>query len=135
MKKTAILFVSGAMLSLAACQPDNSGANNQEQIDSMVNARVEEIRMQLMMQNDSMINAMAQMRADSIIAGMKGGNAVVTKKVTTTTTRVNTPPPVTPAPPVQTTQDTKFDTRANGTNEISTDKKKEQDNKFNKRGG
>lgn len=96
MKKLSFFLATGALLALASCQPEADSSMTDAQIDSMVNARVEEIRMQMMAQNDSLINAMAQTRADSIIAAMKGGNSVVTKKTTTTTTTVKpTPKPET----------------------------------------
>lgn len=89
MKKQSFLIMAGALMALASCKNENTDtASNQAQIDSTVNARVEEMRMQMMMQNDSMINVLAQQRADSIIAAMKGGNTVTTH--TTRTTTVNT---------------------------------------------
>ena len=40
---------------------------SQLQIDSAVNARVDSIRADMMMRNDSMINAMAMQKADSML--------------------------------------------------------------------
>jgi hypothetical protein len=89
MRKHSFLFIAGALLALASCQTEtNDTANDQATIDSTVNARVEEMRLQMMAQNDSMINALAQLRADSIIAAMKGGNTVTTSSNTTRTTTV-----------------------------------------------
>lgn len=76
MKKQTLLLLAGGMLALASCQneaPAVSAGPSEAQIDSMVNARVEAIRGELMLQNDSLINALAQWKADSMIAAMKGG--------------------------------------------------------------
>lgn len=90
MKKQSFLLMAGALMALASCQNDNSNTADQAQIDSMVNARVEEMRIQMMAANDSLINIEAQRRADSIIAAMKGGNTVTTHTTRTTTVK-NTP--------------------------------------------
>jgi hypothetical protein len=90
MKKQSFLLVAGSLLTLAACQNNANEGGNQAQIDSMVNMRVEELRVQMMAQNDSIINAESQRRADSIIAAMKGGNTVTTTTHRTTTVK-NTP--------------------------------------------
>jgi hypothetical protein len=100
MRKQSFLFITGAVLALASCQTESTdNASDQEQIDSIVNARVEEMRVEMMMQNDSIINSLAAIRADSIIAAMKGGNTVTTKTNTTRTTTVRNsggnPPPKT----------------------------------------
>jgi hypothetical protein len=74
MKKQLLLLTAGGMLALASCKneaPATAGPSDM-QIDSMVNARVEEMRTQLMAENDSLINALAQWKADSMIAAMKG---------------------------------------------------------------
>ena len=91
MRKQSFLFIAGAVLALASCQTESTdNASDQEQIDSIVNARVEEMRVEMMMQNDSIISSLATLRADSIIAAMKGGNTVTTNTTRTTTVR-NTP--------------------------------------------
>lgn len=94
MKKQSLLFVAGAMLALASCQNEgaNTGGFTQEQVDSIVNARVNEQMMQQQAMNDSIINAMAAYKADSIVAAMKGGS-VTTR---TTTTKTTTVKPTTP---------------------------------------
>jgi hypothetical protein len=81
MKKQALLVVAGSMLAFASCQQEAGmdSAAMQATIDSTVNARVEEIRLQMMASNDSMINALAQWKADSMIAAMKGGTVKTTK--------------------------------------------------------
>lgn len=83
--KKQLLLIAGTVLTLASCQ--NEAANttdNQAQIDSAVNARVEELRMEMMMQNDSIINAEAQRRADSIVAAMGNANSSTPPKKTAT---------------------------------------------------
>lgn len=86
MKKQGLLLIAGGLLALASCQNDaNTGASD-AQIDSMVNARVEELRMEMMMQNDSLINAMATLKADSICGAKTGGTSTSgTKKPSTNT--------------------------------------------------
>lgn len=87
--------MAGGLMSLASCTTETHESDmSQAQIDSAVNSRVEEIRLEMMRQNDSLINAMAQIKADSIIAAMKGGSSVTTK---TTTTRTTTVKPKSPA--------------------------------------
>jgi hypothetical protein len=84
MKKQALLVVAGSMLAFASCQQEGGmdSAAMQATIDSTVNARVEEIRLEMMASNDSMINALAQWKADSMIAAMKGGTVKTTKPST-----------------------------------------------------
>jgi hypothetical protein len=127
MKKLSLLFISGALLSLASCTSEThtSGASDAE-IDSIVNARVEEIRLDMMRSNDSLINAMAAMRADSIIAAMKGGNTVTTKSTTTRTTTVGkkpgtaqASPSAEPAKPATPNSQTKWDQNQQGTSSQS----------------
>lgn len=63
-------------MALASCTSETSTTTNNEMsqasIDSAVNARVEEMRTQMMMENDSLINEMALYKADSMCAAMKG---------------------------------------------------------------
>jgi hypothetical protein len=74
MKKQALLLMAGGVLAFASCNTATNEGASQAQIDSMVNARVDEIRLEMMAQNDSLINEMALIKADSIIAAMKGGS-------------------------------------------------------------
>ncbi len=92
MKKQALFLMAGALVAFASCNTatNNEGAS-QAQIDSMVNARVEEIRLEMMSQNDSLINAMALVKADSIIAAMKSGGKKAPAKTTTTKGKTNQP--------------------------------------------
>ncbi len=75
MKKQTLLLLAGGMLAFASCNnaPAGGGGMSQAQVDSAVNARVDAMRTELTMQNDSLINAMAQIKADSMIAAMKNG--------------------------------------------------------------
>lgn len=77
--KNRILLLSGiTAFGLASCtNPTATGTYTQEQLDSIVQYRVDSIAMELKMQNDSLIYAMA----DSI--------AMATKSGTTTTTTGN----------------------------------------------
>ncbi|MCB9063768.1 MAG: hypothetical protein H6551_01335 [Chitinophagales bacterium] len=80
MKKYSFLIVAGALASFASCNNDTGNADDaQRQIDSIVNARVDEIRLELQVKNDSIINELAMWRADSIIAAQKGKKVVATK--------------------------------------------------------
>lgn len=82
MKKQALFLMAGALVAFASCNTAPNEGASEAQIDSMVNARVEEIRLDMMAQNDSLINAMAQLKADSIIAEMKGGKKAPAKATT-----------------------------------------------------
>lgn len=99
MKKQALLFMAGTALIAASCnQPADSGMSD-AQIDSMVNARVETIRAEMMAQNDSLIDVMAQMKADSIIAAMGSGSKTGTaRKTSKPSVRVTPAEPATTAP-------------------------------------
>lgn len=119
--------MAGGLMSLASCTTETHESDmSQAQIDSAVNSRVEEIRMEMMRQNDSLINAMAQVKADSIIAAMKGGSSVTTKTTTTRTTTVKPKTSVTTSgnaastgtkaatgTPAQTTSQSKWQTGGN----------------------
>lgn len=74
MKKQSLLLITGGLLALASCNTNTAGNDEEMQakVDSMVNERVEEIRLELQMRNDSLINEMAMYRADSIMAAMSG---------------------------------------------------------------
>lgn len=74
MKKQSLLLITGGILAFASCTNENAGTtdNSQAKIDSIVNERVEMIRAELEMKNDSIINAMAMYKADSMMAAMAG---------------------------------------------------------------
>ncbi|HTN46197.1 MAG TPA: hypothetical protein VL098_07595 [Flavipsychrobacter sp.] len=91
MKTRSLFIIGGALLAFASCtQEGTTGGFTQEQVDSIVNARVTEQMTALQASNDSTINAMAQWKADSIVAAMKGGNVTTVSKTTTTTTKNTT---------------------------------------------
>lgn len=80
---------------MASCntEPAANADDAQAKIDSMVNERVDQIRMELQAQNDSLINAMAMYRADSIIAARSGKKVAPRPKATPpvgTSTNTNT---------------------------------------------
>lgn len=92
MKKHALLMLAGGLLAFASCNnPAADSGASQAQIDSMVNARVDAIRAEMTASNDSMINALAQIKADSMMVAMKPGSSVTT----TTTRTVKNPKPTT----------------------------------------
>lgn len=78
MKKQSLLLITGGLLAMASCntEPAANADDSQAKIDSMVNERVEQIRLELQAQNDSLINAMAIYKADSIIAARSGKKVV-----------------------------------------------------------
>lgn len=140
MRKYAILFAAGALVSLSACSDNSNNTPTQAQIDSAANAAAAAREAQMKATNDSLINAMAVMKADSSakadslakVAAFEAGKAAgAAKQAKSTKTKTK----VVAKKPVKTTQDTKFENRSNGGTKISEEKKKEQDDKFNRRGG
>lgn len=87
MKRQSLLFIAGGLMALASCTNETSTTTNNEMsqasIDSAVNARVEEMRTQMMMENDSLINEMALYKADSMCSAMKGQAPKPRPKTTT----------------------------------------------------
>lgn len=78
--KKSLLIAASSIIALASCNTDTGSTDNSQAIiDSMVNERVEEIRMELQMRNDSIINELAMWRADSILAAKKGKKVVIPK--------------------------------------------------------
>lgn len=67
MKRTTLCLLAGGLLGFTACQQESNTGMSQLQIDSAVNARVDSIRTDMMLRNDSMINALAMQKADSIL--------------------------------------------------------------------
>jgi hypothetical protein len=92
MKKYAILLLAGTMITFASCG-DGENTSTSEQIDSMATYRTDTMEAALKAQNDSLINEMARMRADSALradsiaaaAAAKSGSA--TAKASTKTTK------------------------------------------------
>jgi hypothetical protein len=124
MKKQLSLIMAGGLLAFASCNSGTTPENGASQatIDSTVNARVEQIRTEMMAKNDSIINAMAQMKADSMMAAMKGGAKPAAKPVAkakhSTTTTANTTPAVA-AQPATPTSGSKWNQGETGTNSKS----------------
>ena len=103
MKKQALFVLAGGLLTFAACTNDQAaGGYTQEQVDSAVDARLIELQAQMQASNDSIINVMAQWKADSMIAAAKGQAPSTPKPKTTTppVTPTPTPTPETPKEPV-----------------------------------
>lgn len=100
--KFLLLAVAGT-LALASCQSDvrTTGTDEEMQakIDSAVQARMQEMQAQLAAQNDSLINAVAMMRADSMMASAAaaGRNNTGVRR-TVPTTRPGTAPTVNNTP-------------------------------------
>ena len=145
MKKYAFILLAGGFLGLAACG-DNKNTTTQEQIDSTVNARSAALEAEAKAKNDSLINAMARMRADSAMMADSLAKLGMTKKSVTTKVTTTTTPALRPGSlnstrtERQSEQDRKFQqmggkTDTKVTTEISKEKKKEQDDKFNQMGG
>ena len=73
MKKQTLLLLTGGLLTFAACNNNTNQNASQAEIDSMVNVKVAELQVQMQAKNDSIINALAQVKADSMVAAMNGG--------------------------------------------------------------
>jgi hypothetical protein len=103
MKKQALFLLAGGLLTFAACTNEQApaGGFTQEQVDSAVNARVAELQAAMQASNDSAINALAQWKADSMIAAAKGQKTSTPKPTTKTNTPATT---TTPPPPPKPTQ-------------------------------
>lgn len=106
MKKQALFLLAGGLLTFAACTNEqaNTGGYTQEQLDSAVNARVAELQAAMQASNDSAINALAQWKADSMIAAAKGQAPTTTRPTkpstpsTPSTPKTEDPKPTTPTP-------------------------------------
>jgi hypothetical protein len=72
MKKRTLLLLTGCTIVFASCNnPNSSQADAQQKIDSMVNAKTADIQSHIQSKNDSIINVLAKVKADSIIAAAK----------------------------------------------------------------
>jgi hypothetical protein len=71
MKKRILFSRFCFMLTICSCGADlnKQKDNTQAKIDSMVNAKVDSLFSRLKMQNDSIINAKANTKAQEIISG------------------------------------------------------------------
>jgi hypothetical protein len=119
MKKHALLLIAGSVMLMTACN-NSTEQKPAENVDSLANVKAEQMKAEMAAKNDSVINAMAKAKADSTEAANKKeeemkkeeeakkashtkGHTKDTKKDTKKTT----------AAPAPTTQDTKFNDRAN----------------------
>lgn len=84
MKQTKFLIAAGIVALASSCNSGTTGdpAADAAKVDSMANARLEELKLELMARNDSTIMALARERADSILVAM--GNKPTPKPVTRT---------------------------------------------------
>lgn len=71
-KQTQFLIAAGILALASSCNTSTGGdpAADAAKIDSMANARLEELKLELMARNDSTIMALARERADSILVAM-----------------------------------------------------------------
>lgn len=79
-KVSTVLFFACSIL-LGACGPTMQEPPSRAEIDSLVNVRVNALQLEMQAKNDSIINAMARHRADSILATMKGQNTAAQQTV------------------------------------------------------
>lgn len=79
-KQTQFLVAAGILALAASCNTGTASdpAAEAAKIDSMANARLEELKLELMARNDSTIMAMARERADSILLAMGNKPAATT---------------------------------------------------------
>jgi hypothetical protein len=89
MKKQILFLMAGGALALASCGSEGGGYT-QEQVDSMVNERVEALRLELEANNEARINELAQIKADSILAARAAGSSS-TKKTSSSKPAATTP--------------------------------------------
>jgi hypothetical protein len=98
MKHRFLLTMAAGLLTFTACQNENTAQDEaaiQRRIDSTVNARVDSMRQMMILNNDSLINAMAMLKADSMLAARgqatTGGTSRNTGRTNTTPSRPTTP--------------------------------------------
>jgi hypothetical protein len=93
MKNRILLLSALTAIGFASCtNPNTSGTYTQEQLDSIVQYRVDSIAMELKMQNDSLIYAMADSIAMATKSAKPGSSTVTrpTKPVSHSTSPNNT---------------------------------------------
>jgi hypothetical protein len=89
MKKYVSFMLAAAAIGLASCG-NNENNTTQEQIDSMATYRTDTMAAALKAQNDSLIEAMARMRADSAMRADSLARLSATRKSATRTTKSST---------------------------------------------
>ena len=124
MKKYAILLLAGSIIGFSSCG-DDSNTTTQEQIDSAANARAAAIEAELTAKNDSLINAMAMMKADS---AARADSLARTSSTSTTTTRTTTTTTKSTKPA---TTKTSSSTTKDGRLDIDKDISKQDDGRVN----
>ena len=65
--KYYLLLISGATLAFTACSTNNTAEQAKAKVDSIANAKLAFIQAQQQHNNDSIIDAMAAARADSMM--------------------------------------------------------------------
>lgn len=106
MKKYASLILVGTFATVLASCGENKEEKSQAQIDSAVQAETAAKEAEMTRQNDSLINAMAVMKADSARLADSMANAsktVTVSKHTVTKTKTTTPKPTTSTGPKKVT--------------------------------
>jgi len=72
--KVYVLLFTCITILFASCSGGTQEPPSHAEVDSIVNARVNTLQVQMQSKNDSIINDMAKKRADSILTTMKGQN-------------------------------------------------------------
>ena len=128
--KKQLLLLAGSAFILASCGSNNNPAQTQAQIDSTVNAKMQQHDAENAAKNDSTLKAIEKEKADAM------SKEHATKTTTHTKTTHTTVKETTPPPPTQTQQDNKFDNRQPGNQNktsLTPEQQKAQDDKFNRR--
>lgn len=72
--KVHVLLFTCITILFAACSGGTQEPPSRAEVDSIVNARVNALQVEMQSKNDSIINDMAKKRADSILTTMKVQN-------------------------------------------------------------
>jgi hypothetical protein len=138
MKKYFLLFAAGGLLTLASCGGENKPAEAVINADSLAKVKVDSATNAMKAQEEATLAAATKAAEDSIAAATAKADSIAhaAKKTTTehakpAAKKVTAPKVVTP--PAPTSQDAKFENRTSNNTQISKEKAKEQDDKFNSR--
>jgi hypothetical protein len=133
MKKLAILLLAGAVVGLTSCGSNENNASK-EQIDSMATVRTDTMQATLKAQNDSLINAMAKMRADSALRADSISKAMsMMPKTSTPATSGRKVTKTKTTTSGGTKNNTETQNNSSSTRTITKDQEQQQNNKFNER--
>jgi hypothetical protein len=138
MKKYFLLFATGGLLTLASCGGENKPTEAVINADSLSKVRVDSATNAMKAQEDSTLAAATKAAEDSIAAATAKADSIANAAKKTATQHAKpaakkvTAPKVVTAP-APTSQDSKFENRATNNTQISKEKAKEQDDKFNSR--